>query len=622
VALIQEGIDSARLVGEPRRRLANEVDWWRAAAHSNDPGTLEPEEPARLIVRGRHRFETGHGLAPVRDHDALTGAHQIDEGAEISLRLLDGGRLHLRTITRGTRSIKSVSPTGPAHLHFGRHHVAVKAATVRIGLIAGLGLALGLLAGWVAYGPGRMPDSLPHLVAGWVPIASGLVAWWRVRWSPIGALLVLLGLTWFMGDFSTCLNIEPLAHRCVDTGPVGDAAAALGWLWLGVLGHILISFPDGRLRTWPRRGAVATAYIVAIAIPAMPDVVALFDRATPGRTLDLAVSLASIAIAAALLATDARRASLTTDRAVGLGDALASALGDPSFRIAFKEPTRDGWVDATGRRAPVPRTRDGLALTPVERDGEVLAVIEHDPATLADPQIRASVTMAVELGAHNTRLRTDLDRQLAEVAASRRRLVDAGLDERRQLAERVDAEVEIPLQGLASSLVEVRAREDDPATRSSLERAMDQLAVARTEIRDLASGLYPRILETEGLAAALRDLATRSSVPVKVIAADGVTAGTHVDATVYFVCAEALANAGRHANASHIRIEVTVPDGAINATIEDDGTGGADPAAGTGLSGLRDRVEAVGGTLKVDSGPEMGTRLVATIPVGREAPPA
>jgi len=493
----------------------------------------------------------------------------------------------------------------------------------RVVLIAIIGLTVGLLAGWVAFGPGRTPDSLPHLVAGWVAIASGLVAWWRVRWSRIGALLVVLGFTWFLGDFSACLNIEPLAHRCLGTGPIGDTAAALSWLWLGVLGHILISFPAGRLRTWPRRAAVATVYLVAIAIPAISDVAAVLDRATPGRTLDLAVSLASIAVVAALLAADARRASLTTDRAVELGDALATALGDPSFRIAFKAPTADGWADAAGRRARAPQRRADVALTTVERDAEVLAVIEHDPATLADPQIRASVTMAVELGAHNARLRTDLDRQLAEVAASRRRLVDAGLDERRHLAGRVDAEVERPLQGLAIGLAEVgaavSAADDDPATRSSLARAQDQLAIARAEMHDLASGLYPRVLEADGLAAALRDLATRSSVPTEVNAADDVTAGTHVDATVYFVCAEALANAARHAKASRIRIGVAVADGVIEATVQDDGAGGADPAAGSGLSGLRDRVEALGGSLRVDSDPDMGTRLTATIPVSREA---
>ena len=275
-----------------------------------------------------------------------------------------------------------------------------RSAVLRTGLIAGIGLAIGALAGWLAYGPGRMPDSLPHVVAGWVAIASGLVAWWRVRWSVVGPLLVVLGFTWFLGDFSSCLNIEPLAHRCLDVGPLGDTAAALRWLWLGVLGHILLCFPDGRARTWPKRAAAAIAYIVAIAIPAMPDVVALLDRVATAATLDLAVSLASITIVAALLAADARRASLTTDRAVGLGDALATALGDPSFRIAFREPTREGWVDAAGRRVRGPEAR---------------------------------------------------------------------------------------------------------------------------------------ILETEGLAAALRDLASRSSVPVEVIAAGGVTAGTHVDLVLLYL---------------------------------------------------------------------------------------
>ena len=497
------------------------------------------------------------------------------------------------------------------------HHETVKSDVARVVLIAGVGLSIGLSAAWVAYGPGRMPDSLPHLVAGWVAIASGLVAWWRVRWSRIGPLLVTLGMTWYLVDYSTCLNIEPLAHRCLDVGPFGDLAAALEWLWLGVVVHLLLSFPDGRPRTWPRRAGIACAYAIAIAIPALPGSAAVLDRVTPASTLAQAVSLVSITILAALLAADARRADLTTDRAVGLGDALATALGDPTFRIAFKQPTQAAWVDSAGRSARAPQARDRLVTTTVRHDHEVLAVVEHDPATLADPQIRSAVTMAVELGAHNVRLRTDLDRQLTQVAASRRRLVDAGLEERRALSGRVDAEVEAPLHRLAIDLAGVPVADDAPTMRTALRRAMDQLELARTEMHDLASGLFPRILEGDGLAAALRDLGSRSSVPVEVVAADGVTAGPEVDATVYFVCAEALANAERHAKASAVRIEVASTDRLVTATISDDGAGGADVTAGTGLQGLRDRVEALGGTLSITSGPSAGTRLVAMIPAGQ-----
>ena len=480
----------------------------------------------------------------------------------------------------------------------------MKSDVARVVPIAGVGILIGLSAAWAAYGPGRMPDSLPHLVAGWVAIVSGLVAWWRVRWSRIGPLLVTLGMTWYLGDYSTCLNIEPLAHRCLDVGPFGDLAAALGWVWLGVLVHVLLSFPDGLARTWPRRAGIASGYAIAIAIPALPELASALDRVTTTSNLGLAVSLVSITILAALLAADARRADLTTDRAVGLGDALAAALGDPTFRIAFKQPPQDAWVDSAGRSARAPQAREGLTTTTVQRDNEVLAVVEHDPATLADPQIRAAVTMAVELGAHNVRLRTDLGRQLTQVAASRRRLVDAGLEERRALAGRVDAEVEAPLQRLAIDLAALPVAADDPTMRTAIGRARDQLEVARAEMHDLASGLFPRILEGDGLTAALRDLESRSSMPVEVVASDRVTAGPEADATIYFVCAEALANAERHANASSVRISLS--DRFITATIQDDGAGGADLAAGTGLQGLRDRVEALGGTLSIASGPPPG----------------
>ena len=150
-------------------------------------------------------------------------------------------------------------------------------------------------------------------------------------------------------------------------------------------------------------------------------------------------------------------------------------------------------------------------------------------------------------------------------------------------------------------------------------RAAEQLEVARGEIRDLASGLFPRALTTDGLATALQDLSHRSTVPVDIEVPGGVSAGPEVDATIYFVCAETLANAARHARASQIRLRVGVHDEAITAVVEDDGIGGADLDGGTGLRGLRDRVEALDGTLDLASEPGMGTRLAVTIPVSREA---
>jgi len=485
-------------------------------------------------------------------------------------------------------------------------------------LLGGAGILVGLVAAWVAHGPGRIPDAVPVVAAGWVTIGCGAVAGRRVRWSRVGPLLVLVGFAWFVGEFSACLNLEPFTHRCVAIPVLGPVTAAFDWLWLGILCHAVLSFPIGRLRTSGRRAAALAGYAAAFAISAMP-VGRLLNSPSPGWALPLAVAVTSAAILAVLLDVDARRVVLTPDRAVGLGDALATALGDPSFRVAFRDPRRDGWVDSTGRPVRAPRATTDVVLMQVRRDGEILAVVEHDAATMVDPQIRASVAVAVELAAHNSRLRADLDWQLLEVAASRRRLVDVALDERRHLAARVDAEVEEPLRALAEDLARLRAQPSDPGVGASVTRAGDHLEIAREEIHSLAGGLFPRNLETDGLVPALRDLAARSTVNVDLVAADGVGGGTLTDATVFFFCAEALANAARHARASRVRIGVTASREVIRATVEDDGVGGADPAAGSGLRGLRDRVEAIGGSLDVESVTGKGTRLAATIPVGHEA---
>lgn len=485
-------------------------------------------------------------------------------------------------------------------------------------LAAGAAL-VGLLAVWVAYGPGRLPDAIPHATAGVVAIGCGLVAGIRVRWSRIGPLLCLLGLTWFAGDFSTCLNIEPLAHRCLQPGLFGDAAGALAWAWLGVFGHIAASFSDRRLRSSWRGAAVAALYLAVIAVSIAGLVPPPAQLLGARIALAVAVSLGSLVVLAALVAAEARRAGLTPDRAVGLGPALATALGDPRFRIAFASPGGDGWVDAAGRPANPPTPAAELAVTQIQRGTETLAAIEHDPATLTDPQIRASVAMAVELAAHNSRLRAELETQRAEVAASRRRLVNAALDERRELAVQVETDVQVPLQALASRLTPIGgdgAILEDPG---DITRAAEQLEVARGEIRDLASGLFPRALTTDGLATALHDLSRRSTVPVEVDVPEGITAGPEVDATIYFVCAETLANTARHARASRVRLRVSLDGMAVTAVVEDDGIGGADLDAGTGLRGLRDRVEALDGTLAIASEPGMGTRLTVTIPVSREA---
>jgi signal transduction histidine kinase len=149
-------------------------------------------------------------------------------------------------------------------------------------------------------------------------------------------------------------------------------------------------------------------------------------------------------------------------------------------------------------------------------------------------------------------------------------------------------------------------------------RCEDQLARTLEELRRLAHGLHPRVLSEHGLAGALAVLATELSLPVEIKISDD-QLPQRVAVAVYFVCAEALTNVAKHAAAAHIVVAVTSSEGRVLVEIEDDGVGGADPAHGSGLRGLADRVETLGGTLRVESASGHGTRLATEIPLGSEA---
>jgi signal transduction histidine kinase len=531
-------------------------------------------------------------------------------------------------------------------------------ARSRLGIAAVAFVLLGLLALWAAHGPARIADGVPGLVAGWALGASGIAAWSVAPWSRVGPLLAAAGLAWFIPDLATCLNVEPFSHRCLRLDAIAEVSSALRWAWLGIVASAVVTFPEGRADTLSRQLAVGVATVAALALPIWPDpargVMAVLLVAGPlwlltrpgqvggpeglaaplaGTTLaaglilpaglsygsDGSVILASVVLLVGVTAVARRRASFTIDRAVELGTALAGALGDPGFRVAFREPGRESWMDADGAAIDAPVTPQGMESTTIERDGQVVAVITHDPQTLSDPLVRIPVERAVELAAHNARLRADLDAQLRALDSSRRRLVDAGLREREALGEQVQGDVLRRLDALQKDIDMATIEPLQGDAKARLGQAAAQIKVARTEIEDLASGLYPATLATTGLAGALADLARRSPVGVALDIPPGSTGGPDVDATLYFVCAEALANVARHAKASRVNVTVASPGDALAITVTDNGTGGASPGLGSGLRGLQDRVEAMGGVLTIDSLRGAGTRLAATIPVSREA---
>jgi PAS domain S-box-containing protein len=214
------------------------------------------------------------------------------------------------------------------------------------------------------------------------------------------------------------------------------------------------------------------------------------------------------------------------------------------------------------------------------------------------------------------RLNDELRERLEELAASRARIVAAGDVERRRLERNLHDGAQQRLVSLALSLrIALTQLETDPATaRTVLEGAADELARALDELRELARGLHPAVLTDHGLRAAVEMLAGRAPVPVEIESVPAERLPAPVEAAAYYLIAEALTNVAKYARASVVRVRVVPSAGGVLVEVADDGAGGADPTGGSGLRGLADRVEALGGTLEIESAPGAGTTLRAAIP--------
>jgi signal transduction histidine kinase len=340
---------------------------------------------------------------------------------------------------------------------------------------------------------------------------------------------------------------------------------------------------------------------------------------------EVALCVLAGGLLAGLLVAPWQRAAVA-DLVVELGEVrsdtvrgeLSRALGDPSLEIGYWLPDRAVFVDAEGRVLVLPDAGSGRSGTTVEREGQPVAVLLHDPAVLEDPGLLEAVASAARLAASNARLRVEVQALVEELAASRRRILAARDEERRRLERRLREGAEARLGELADILRRGRRPASGERTRDQMARAEEQLVHTLEELRRLAHGLHPRVLSEHGLAGALGVLAKDLSLPVEIKISDD-RLPERVAVAVYFVCAEALTNVAKHAAAAHVAVAVTSSEGRVLVEIEDDGTGGADPARGSGLRGLADRVETLGGTLRVQSTPGRGTRLAAEIPLGGQA---
>jgi signal transduction histidine kinase len=479
-------------------------------------------------------------------------------------------------------------------------------------------------------------STLADLATGTILVGAGALATARPRGRATGFLLAATGAAWLLGsafEALVFLHRGPLAHlllaypraRVAGRGRLSVVAAAYVTGAVEPLGasHVLTAALCGAVvgmagERWARSGGIerrtaASALVAAVAVCGTLGAGTLARAAGASDSIVLAVYETTVALAAVGLAADVlvgrwARGVITSllldlgrlQRAGPLADEIGRAVGDPSLAIVYR--SGDGYVDEARRPVELPADDEAhRQATLIVDDGAPVAALVHDTATLADPALERAAVAAARTALENARLHGEVAARVEELEASARRLVTAGDAERRRLARAVEEQAERRLAGVASLLADV-----EPAL-------AQETTDARAELGRFAAGLRPRRLSVEGLSGALDDLARRAGIPVEVRAPRRRFAGV-VEATIFFVCSEALANVTKHAGAKTVRLEVAERDGRLVAEIDDDGAGGADAASGSGLRGLADRVEALGGTLAVVSTHAAGTTVRAEVP--------
>jgi signal transduction histidine kinase len=295
---------------------------------------------------------------------------------------------------------------------------------------------------------------------------------------------------------------------------------------------------------------------------------------------------------------------------------LRELLSDPALELRFFLPESEVYVDTAGLQAQ-DDPGDTRVRTPLLRADVPVAMVLHRPTSPQRPDPLVTLVETGGLAIEIARLRVELRRQLAEVRASRARIVSAGNAERRRIERDLHDGAQQRLVSIGLRLRhaqhELSAGQAADAN-ETLEHAVTELALAIDQLRELAHGLPPAQLDA-GLDPALRELAVRAPLPVQVYTtSERFSVG--LEAAAYFVACEGLTNAIKHSGATAVIVSAERSNGCLVVRVTDDGVGGAIDKLGGGLRGLKDRVAAHGGSLHVESTPDSGTILTAELPCG------
>jgi signal transduction histidine kinase len=541
-------------------------------------------------------------------------------------------------------------------------------------------IGLGLLIGWSFVGSGLVAlQRRPENPFGWLLVGCGF-AWFAgalptANWSPLFTFGLLVSPIWAAVFVHTVLAFP--SGRVGDQRLARTAVGlAYGGFVLLQLPYALVNHPDRQLDcpcpdnlllTSDNRdaaglinvlqltvaGVLVAAIVVVVLVrrwraasPPLRRVLGpflatgsatllllIFGEALAGVGLDPLnpvvmvgfVGLAAIPVAflIGLLRSRLARASvgdlvLALGRATTPSDvqaAVARALGDPALVLAYWVPDEERYVSAEGGPVEVSEG-DGRRVQIVKHAGERVAALVYDESLEDERELVESVAATAAMALENARLEAEARAHLAELRASRARIVEAGDEERRRLERDLHdgAQQRFVTLSLALSAVEKRLESDPAQAGELLTQVRRELVEGLDELRELAHGLHPAVLSQGGLGIAVETLAARSPVPVRLDVALHGRLPEPVEIAGYFVISEALTNVAKHAQASAVIVALARTDETLVVEVRDNGVGGATADLGSGLRGLTDRVEALGGQLSVRSPAGRGTRVRAEIP--------
>ncbi len=435
----------------------------------------------------------------------------------------------------------------------------------------------------LSYPGGRLRRRLAVAVTAAVYAVSVLEGFVAVPW-----------LTLVLSATVVAVAVETFAQS---TGAARKAGLPAFAAALGFAGALAFSSLN-RIYGWGLDGPVAVGYDLVIVVA----VAVLLADLLAGRWVDATVTDLVLALGS--------RAGVT-----GLQRQLRRALGDPTLELGIRLPGSDGFVDESGYPLIIDGSAADRTTTRLEGPEGPVAVLVHDPAAIDDPALLAAVSAAARLAVANARMQNDIELRASKLVAARRRIVEAADVERHRLVETIQDGAESRLHAADAALAQLGPPPlvaQDPL----VGRIRAELNAAVEDLQALAQGIRPAALTAGGLSAAVPELAAQT----KHLVTTHVTVGrlpAPEEATVYFVCAEGLANTAKHARASRSWIHIHEQAGVVTAEIGDDGVGGAD-RSGPGIQGLVDRVQAVGGTLDVAERTPHGTRLTLLLPRARD----